>query len=177
MATLPQSHVVDLESASGGGQLPATSGGGGSLSGESPVETTDVESGGVENKLLLGRNLRVCRICHLNTDATNQDSGFLFELGCSCREDLAVAHKQCADAWFKIKGNKTCEICGSIAQNVSGADEAVSTTQPRNGSNYSSTNVTESRNTWQSHPVLNFLLACMVVAFVVSWLFHFKVRS
>lgn len=110
MGTSPQSHVVDLESASGGRQVPASSGGGGPISsdvsGGRPVETTDVGSGAVENKLRLGRNLRVCRICHLHTDATNQDSGLLFELGCSCREDLAVAHKQCAEAWFKIKGNK-----------------------------------------------------------------------
>lgn len=110
MGTLPQSHVVDMESASGGVQVPASSGGGGPLSsdvsGESPVETTDVGSGAVESKLSLGRNLRVCRICHLYRDATNQDSGLLFELGCSCREDLAVAHKQCAETWFKIKGNK-----------------------------------------------------------------------
>ncbi|XP_075512499.1 uncharacterized protein LOC142548011 [Primulina tabacum] len=183
MGTLPQSHVADLESAGGGRQVPATSGGGGSLSsnvpGESLVESTDVGSGAVENKLRLGRNLRVCRICHLYTDATNQDSGLLFELGCSCREDLAVAHKQCAEAWFKIKGNKICEICGSIAQNVSGADEAEST-QPQNGSSTTAimpTNITVSRNIWQSHRVLNFLLACMVVAFVVSWLFHFNVRS
>ncbi|GFY84541.1 RING/FYVE/PHD zinc finger superfamily protein [Actinidia rufa] len=28
------------------------------------------------------------------------------ELGCACKEDLAAAHKQCAEAWFKIKGNK-----------------------------------------------------------------------
>lgn len=113
METLSQSHVVDLESAdsrNGGDQVPSTSDGGQSLSsnmsGESPVGITDLEGGAVENKLRLGKNVRDCRICHLNTDSANQDSGLLFVLGCSCRDDLAVAHRQCADAWFKIKGNK-----------------------------------------------------------------------
>lgn len=189
METLPQSHVVDLESAdsrNGGGQVPSTSDGGqyslsSNLSGESPVGITDLEGGAVENKLRLGKNVRDCRICHLNTDSANQDSGPLFVLGCSCRDDLAVAHRQCAEAWFKIKGNNICEICGSVAQNVPGADEA-ELAQPRNGSNDSSTTAimpttgAESRNIWQRQRVLNFLLACIVVAFVISWLFHFNMR-
>jgi hypothetical protein len=39
-------------------------------------------------------------------DMTNHESGIPMELGCSCKEDLAAAHKHCAEAWFKIKGNK-----------------------------------------------------------------------
>ncbi|KAK8546138.1 hypothetical protein V6N12_026940 [Hibiscus sabdariffa] len=35
----------------------------------------------------------------------------------------------------------------------------------------------ESRNFWQGHRFLNFLLACMVFAFVISWLFHFNIPS
>ncbi|KZV34969.1 zinc finger family protein [Dorcoceras hygrometricum] len=175
MATLPQSHVGDVESANprnaGGEQAPATSGG-------SLGEVTDLEAGANENKPCLGKYVSdcPCRICHLNSDAANQDSGPLFQLGCSCRDDLAVAHKQCAEAWFKIKGNKTCEICGSIAQNVSGTNEA-ELAQARDGSNNSATTAADSRNIWQNHRVLNFLLACMVFAFVISWLFHFNVRS
>ncbi|XP_073036412.1 uncharacterized protein [Primulina eburnea] len=182
MGTLPQSHVVDLESA----DSPSTSDGDQSLSsvlcGESPVGIADLGGGAVENKQRLGENVRDCRICHLNTDSANQDSGLLFELGCSCKDDLAVAHKHCAEAWFKIKGNKICEICGSVAQNVSGTDEA-ELAQPRNGSNDSTTTgimpttVSESRNIWQGHRLVNFLLACVVFAFVISWLFHFNTRS
>jgi hypothetical protein len=33
----------------------------------------------------------------------------------------------------------------------------------------------EPRRFWQGHRFLNFLLACMVFAFVISWLFHFNV--
>lgn len=67
---------------------------------ECSVEIVDLE------KLHLDKNERDCRICHLSMDATNQETGVPIELGCSCKDDLAAAHKQCAEAWFKIKGNK-----------------------------------------------------------------------
>ncbi|XP_042029078.1 uncharacterized protein LOC121776030 [Salvia splendens] len=67
------------------------------------VEIVDLEGEGV------AKTGRDCRICHLSMDATNQDSGLSMELGCSCKEDLGAAHKQCAEAWFKIKGdNLSC---------------------------------------------------------------------
>ncbi|GMH15382.1 hypothetical protein Nepgr_017223 [Nepenthes gracilis] len=142
----------------------------------------DLESAVVERKVHLGKVKRDCRICHLSFDGSNTESGFLIELGCSCKEDLAAAHKQCAETWFKIRGNKTCEICGSVALNVAGAtnvelteqwndsNDAVATAAPR-------THQAEARNFWQGHRFLNFLLACVVFAFVISWLFHFNVPS
>lgn len=66
----------------------------------------DLEAGVQETKLHLSKIEKDCRICHLSLDATNQESGLPIELGCSCKDDLAAAHKQCAEAWFKIKGNK-----------------------------------------------------------------------
>ncbi|KAK0586088.1 hypothetical protein LWI29_000727 [Acer saccharum] len=42
----------------------------------------------------------------MSFDATNQESGLRIEFGCFCKADLAAAHKHCAEAWFKIKGNK-----------------------------------------------------------------------
>ncbi|KAM7271970.1 hypothetical protein ACFE04_031184 [Oxalis oulophora] len=135
----------------------------------------------------------VCRICHLCFDSTNEESGgngngngngIPIELGCSCKHDLAAAHKHCAEAWFKIKGNKTCEICGSIARNIAGATETEPVEQwnETNDSTGSTTtaapvHTTETRHFWQGHQFLNFLLACMVFAFVISWLFHFNVPS
>lgn len=146
------------------------------------VEIMDLESGVDESKLHLARNVKDCRICHLSMDATNQDSGIPIELGCSCKADLAAAHKQCAEAWFKIKGNKICEICGSIAQNVVGLNEAELMEQWNEAAAAAAAATThapliESRNFWQGHRFLNFLLACMVFAFVISWLFHFNVPS
>ncbi|CAN1275592.1 hypothetical protein LINPERPRIM_LOCUS15756 [Linum perenne] len=124
-----------------------------------------------------------CRICHLDLESNIHESGIPIELGCSCKNDLAAAHKQCAETWFKIKGNKTCEICNSIARNVVGVTEAetvVVLVEPSttvaavaSSSQHSETN----RSFWQGHRFLNFLLGCMVFAFVISWLFHFNVPS
>ncbi|KAL3650225.1 hypothetical protein CASFOL_006628 [Castilleja foliolosa] len=70
--------------------------------------SVDLEIGPLETKACLARTMGDCRICYLSLDITNnQDSGIPIELGCSCKDDLAVAHKQCAEAWFKIKGNNS----------------------------------------------------------------------
>lgn len=150
----------------------------------SPVSERSVEVDLAEVKVHLTKVERDCRICHLSLDASNHESGIPIELGCSCKDDLAAAHKQCAEAWFKIKGNKTCEICGSTAHNVSGVNEAEVMEQwNESNDNGTTTPVTapvhpaETRNFWQGHRFLNFLLACMVFAFVISWLFHFNVPS
>lgn len=73
---------------------------------ESSVSEGSVEVDLEEVKMHVVKVERDCRICHLSLDATNQESGIPIELGCSCKADLAAAHKQCAEAWFKIKGNK-----------------------------------------------------------------------
>uniref|UniRef100_A0A9I9CU19 RING-CH-type domain-containing protein n=1 Tax=Cucumis melo TaxID=3656 RepID=A0A9I9CU19_CUCME len=121
----------------------------------------DLECGLAEIKVHLAKIERDCRICHLSLDASNHESGIPIELGCSCKDDLAAAHKHCAEAWFKIKGDITCEICGSIAHNVTGTYEADSTEQ-RNEPNEATTatataaivmppHSTEARNFWQGH--------------------------
>ncbi|CAL0307612.1 unnamed protein product [Lupinus luteus] len=142
----------------------------------------DLEDTVSDVKVHLAKVERDCRICHLSMDMTNHESETPIELGCSCKDDLAAAHKHCAEAWFKIKGNKTCEICGSIALNVAGANE-VQITEQWNEVNDASIVQTgpappaETRSFWKGHRFLNFLLACMVFAFVISWLFHFNVPS
>jgi hypothetical protein len=72
----------------------------------SSVSEVDLEYGAPEIKLHLAKVERDCRICHLSLDAGSLEGGLPIELGCSCKNDLAAAHKQCAEAWFKIKGNK-----------------------------------------------------------------------
>nr|XP_043626820.1 uncharacterized protein LOC122598287 [Erigeron canadensis] len=146
----------------------------------------DVENGGEVNILL--KDEKDCRICHMSLDVNSEESenGIPIELGCCCKDDLAVAHKHCAEAWFKIRGNRTCEICGSIAKNIAGADEVemldqwneVNGSTPSRAPASGETMATlDARNFWQGHRFLNFLLACMVFAFVISWLFHFNVPS
>jgi hypothetical protein len=76
----------------------------------SSVSDCSVEVGIVngvpEIKVHLSKVERDCRICHLGLESNSHESGVPIELGCSCKDDLAAAHKQCAEAWFKIKGNK-----------------------------------------------------------------------
>ncbi|KAF2610982.1 hypothetical protein F2Q70_00007830 [Brassica cretica] len=70
---------------------------------------------------------------------------------------------------------RTCEICGAMAINVAGEQS----NQESNASAHSQTTAgqtqTETRGTWHGRRVMNFLLAVMIFAFIVSWLFHFKV--
>ncbi|XP_028770586.1 uncharacterized protein LOC114727963 [Neltuma alba] len=88
---------------------------------------------------------RECRICRLGLESDSHVYGVPIELGCSCKDDLAVAHKLCAENWFRSRGKRTCEICHSVARNVFATNEetaenlrdsysviTVSTTQPQN---------------------------------------------
>ncbi|CAN8256816.1 unnamed protein product [Cochlearia groenlandica] len=46
----------------------------------------------------------------------------LLELGCSCKNDLALVHYACALKWFVNHGSTVCEICGSVAENIRTVD-------------------------------------------------------
>ncbi|GAB4855729.1 hypothetical protein Ancab_024373 [Ancistrocladus abbreviatus] len=46
----------------------------------------------------------------------------LIELGCSCKNDLALVHYACALKWFVNHGSTVCEICGFVARNIKSAD-------------------------------------------------------
>lgn len=46
----------------------------------------------------------------------------LTELGCSCKDDLALVHYGCALKWFVNYGSTVCEICGSLATNIRSGD-------------------------------------------------------
>ncbi|XP_074568686.1 uncharacterized protein LOC141825199 [Curcuma longa] len=143
---------------------------------DSSLDQDDLESGeSSEVKVDINKAERDCRICHLSLEKASPESGAPIVLGCSCKNDLAASHKQCAETWFKIRGNRICEICGSTARNVVGATEA-ETAEQRSEVNTSTIPPppSETRSIWQGHRFLKFLLACLVLAFVVSWLFRFN---
>ncbi|XVE76478.1 hypothetical protein DITRI_Ditri12bG0176500 [Diplodiscus trichospermus] len=132
------------------------------------VDVEEIQTGVSEIKVHLAKVEKDCRICHLGLESNSHESGVPIELGCSCKDDLAAAHKQCAEAWFKIRGNKTCEICHSIAHNVVGVNGAESTEQSNETNTSMATPAfsgltphTDSRSFWHGHRFLNFLLACM----------------
>ncbi|KAI3830027.1 hypothetical protein L1987_04159 [Smallanthus sonchifolius] len=160
---------------------------------ESSSDEIDLESGELEMKVHSeGKVKEQCRICHLNFEiggggevedeyGDGGGGGGAIELGCNCKGDLGAAHKQCAETWFKIKGNMICEICGAAAQNVGGdqTHEMSHTTTEAEPVDRSATGPmmvpTEPRTFWRGRRIMNILLGCMVFAFIISWLFHFNV--
>ncbi|KAF8115699.1 hypothetical protein N665_0025s0157 [Sinapis alba] len=46
----------------------------------------------------------------------------LLELGCSCKNDMALVHYACALKWFVNHGSTVCEICGNVAVNIRTVD-------------------------------------------------------
>nr|XP_051226864.1 uncharacterized protein LOC127344597 isoform X2 [Lolium perenne] len=50
-----------------------------------------------------------CRICHLSPEGGDGPATVpgaqVIRLGCGCKEELGDAHRQCAEAWFRIKGD------------------------------------------------------------------------
>nr|DAD21268.1 TPA_asm: hypothetical protein HUJ06_022731 [Nelumbo nucifera] len=51
---------------------------------------------------------KACRICHLSSvsDYPSEVPSDLITLGCGCKGELGIAHRHCAEAWFKLRGNR-----------------------------------------------------------------------
>ena len=76
----------------------------------------DIKSGSCKKVYENSEGERVCRICHLTSvqsldettvgTASSAKSADLIQLGCACKDELGIAHAHCAEAWFKLKGNR-----------------------------------------------------------------------
>ncbi|CAB4306653.1 unnamed protein product [Prunus armeniaca] len=118
---------------------------------------------------------RVCRICHLSSEqspdrkietANSSTPTELIHLGCECRDELGVAHGHCAEAWFKLKGNRTCEICGETANNVTGHGDSRFMEEWNEETLSGIENNSSERNggCWRGQPFCNFLMACLAAS-------------
>ncbi|KAK1288903.1 hypothetical protein QJS10_CPB19g00134 [Acorus calamus] len=62
-------------------------------------------------------------ICNSDVEAGScHQHDALVELGCSCKNDIAVVHYACALKWFISHGSIICEICGDVAKNIRPCD-------------------------------------------------------
>lgn len=112
----------------------------------SPTKDTEVEDDDGED---IPEEEAVCRICLVELC----EGGETFKLECSCKGELALAHKECAIKWFSIKGNKTCDVCRKEVTNLPVTLLRIQSVRNRNGG-LSRAQLEDVNGVWQEVPVL-----------------------
>ena len=59
-----------------------------------------------------------CLICLDPLSPEDFASGAAMRLECSCRGDLAARHRACAERWSEVKGDRRCDVCRSVVENL-----------------------------------------------------------
>lgn len=136
----------------------------------------DLESGG---KCSETEREKICRICHLNSElvGSTEEGWELIEIGCGCKGELGIAHRRCAEAWFRVKGNRLCEICGLDAKSIVGKEdfsfmEVWHEGRRRPGGTANNRNSGNHGSYWTSQRFCSFLVSFLVIAFILQWYFR-----
>ncbi|XP_073311699.1 uncharacterized protein [Primulina huaijiensis] len=121
-----------------------------------------------------GENYRVCRICHLSSKESGKSLMDLIELGCECKGELELVHQDCGETWFGIRGNRFCEICGETVKNIKGVgnNEFMEEWNEHRSSDTGNSSSENNRRCLRGQPLCNFLMACLVIAFILPWFFR-----
>ncbi|XP_020597773.1 uncharacterized protein LOC110037457 [Phalaenopsis equestris] len=119
-----------------------------------------------------------CRICHLSSELVGsvEEGWELIELGCGCKGELGIAHRRCADAWFRVKGNRLCEICGLNVKSIIGKEdfsfmEVWHDGRRRNGGS-NNRNSHYQGSYWTSRRFCSFFVSFLAIAFILQWYFR-----
>lgn len=92
----------------------------------------------------------VCRICLVELG----EGGETLKMECSCKGELALAHKDCAVKWFSIKGNKTCDVCKQEVRNLPVTLLRIQSVQARNIGASRIWEEADEYRVWQEVPIL-----------------------
>ncbi|PKA46853.1 hypothetical protein AXF42_Ash015747 [Apostasia shenzhenica] len=117
----------------------------------------------------------VCRICHLSSDLVGSaaEGWEHIQIGCGCIGELGIAHRRCAEAWFRVKGSRICEICGLVAKNIVGKEDwSFMEVWHENRRPENNRNSPERGCCWTSQKFCSFLVSFIVIAFILQWYFR-----
>ncbi|ONK80259.1 uncharacterized protein A4U43_C01F15670 [Asparagus officinalis] len=120
---------------------------------------------------------KLCRICHLSREKGSDEAVLI---GCGCKGELGYVHPDCGEAWFRVRGNRYCEICGMFAENINGDDNRNFMEVWNEGRTVESVDgVTgdlseRGISRWRRRPLCNILMGCLVLVSVLLWFFRVK---
>ncbi|XP_055806221.1 uncharacterized protein LOC129874866 [Solanum dulcamara] len=131
----------------------------------------DIGDEKLEENLIVEDFEKMCRICHLDTFESGKKIVDLIEIGCGCKGELGFVHSHCAETWFKVKGNRLCEICREIAKNVTGVSDNRFIAE-WNEARYiagGTGSAERDRRCCRGQPFCNLLIACLIIVFWLPW--------